>query len=129
MELIGLILTTIMFFVLGLYDRDTRMVPDWGLAGLWVLVLYFGNAHIAVMSIAIIYSFSVLAMYMEKKPGVSIGDILGAPALFALIDFKLAFLSFAIPILLSSIKKKEYSCFDWYFYGCLASVILTLFGL
>lgn len=128
MEVIGYFASALVFFLLAIFDRNKKMVPDLLLALLWVVVFFFGNAQIGVMAIGAIYTGSCLAMYLEKKPGVSMGDILGAPALFALIDYRIAFVFFAIPIWLSVISKKEESCFDWYFVGVLFAMLFSWFG-
>lgn len=128
MEVIGYFASALVFFLLAIFDRNKKMVPDLLLALLWVVVFFFGNAQIGVMAIGAIYTGSCLAMYLEKKPGVSMGDILGAPALFALIDYRIAFVFFAIPIWLSAISKKEESCFDWYFVGVLFAMLFSWFG-
>jgi hypothetical protein len=129
MELAGYLIAGIILFMLAYFDHKKKQVPDILLALLWVVVFFFGNCQVGVMAIGAIYTGSCLAMYIEKKPGVSMGDILGGPALFALIDPRIAFVFFAIPIWVSAISKKEESCFEWYFAGLVFAFILSFYGI
>lgn len=129
MELAGYLMAGAILFCLAVFDRKNKQVPDLLLALLWVVVFFYGNCQIGVMAIGAIYTGSCLAMYLEKKPGVSMGDILGAPALFALIDYRIAFVFFCIPIWISAISKKEESCFEWYFSALVFALILSFAGI